>query len=647
MIVNLHKVLILGSKADMDRFFTLAQRAGFLEFIGLSHKNALEMPQDAKTILAAIKIAKGRVSCGTYEPVLDPLPLAEQIVRCSAEQEKLFEEQRVLNADIARINTFGNFSRFDLDRLEQEGKRVFQFFCMKSDLAREITLPSEVIYVGTEYDLAYFVSINKERTQYPKMIEIQIEKPVGELRERLSVVKSELAKLEQQIHQLSQALSYLQAGLLEYLNEHHLKMAKHDATSPMGESLFAIEAWVPETKMNALQGLLSNLNVFAEEISIESRDRIPTYQENKGAAKVGEDLVHVYETPAWTDKDPSLWVLIFFSLFFAMIVSDAGYGLIFLCFGLFLKKKFKKASGPIKRFIKLTLILSSACIIWGILTVSFFGIEIGPNNPLRKVSLLEFLAAKKAEYHLDKKDDVYEEYVKEFPDAAGAADAHEFFLKTETEVEGKIIYQAQDDFIKSILLELSLLIGLIHISLSFIRYIDRNWTGIGWILFMVGGYLYFPSFLDATSLINFLGLISKATAYAVGPYMFYAGLAFVFVASLLQKKKWMALQELTNAIQVFADVLSYLRLYALSLAGMIMAATFNELAIKTGGVGGIFGVIGGGLIVLLGHFVNLSLTVMSGTIHGLRLNFLEWYHYSFEGGGRLFDPLRIRKLDRS
>lgn len=639
MIVNLHKYLLIGSRTDMDRFFTLAQRAGFLEFIGLSHKKALEMPHDAKTIISAIRIARAHTANlhEPYESLLDPVRLAEQIVKWNEEHERLLEEERLLNADIARISPFGNFSREELDELEMDAKRVLQFFCMKSDLARDMTLPPEVIYVGTEYDLDYFVSVNRERAQYPKMIEILIDRPVGELRERLLQVRIEIAKVEAEIHDSARSLPYLQNGLLNYLNEHHLQLAKHDAASPLGQSLFAIEAWVPETKVKALYGLLSGLDVYAEEIAIEPKDKIPTYQENKGAARIGEDLVHVYDTPAWTDKDPSLWIIIFFSIFFAMIVSDAGYGLIYFSIGLFLKWKFKKATGAFRRFIKLIFILSTSCMIWGIATASFFGIEIGPNNPFRKMSFIHYLAVKKAEYHLEHKDDVYQEFVKEFPAVSDATNGHDFLVLASRDVDGKVTYTAQEEFYDNILLELALLIGVIHITLSFIRYMNRNWTGIGWILFMVGGYLYFPSFLDATSILNFMGLISKPVAYAVGKQLLYAGLILVFVIALLQKKKWGALHELTNAIQVFADVLSYLRLYALSLAGMIMASTFNDLAVKAGIIGGIF-------IILIGHITNLSLTIMSGVIHGLRLNFLEWYHYSFEGGGRLFDPLRIRKV---
>lgn len=626
MIVKMHKVLIFGRHSEMDHFFTLAQKGGYLEFIGLSHKKAIDMPESAKTILAAIKIARQHTApAGSFfETDLSPLKFAESVVKTQSEYEKVLEEQRMLKAEIARVHPFGDFSRKELDQLEVEGKRVFQFFCTKGELA-----PPEMIYVGSEYDLDYFVAINKERTEYPKMVEIHIDRPLGELRKRLHEARLEATQLEEEIHNSAKALPYLQSGLYDYLNDYHLDLAKHDATAVSG--LFAIEAWVPETKLKALYALLSQLDVAVEEIAIEEKDRTPTYQENRGAARIGEDLVQVYDTPASSDKDPSLWILIFFSLFFAMIVADAGYGLVYFAIGLLLWKKMKN-----HRFPKLVLIASTCCVIWGTLTASFFGIEVGPDNPFRKISLLHYLASKKAEYHVEMKDDVYEEYVKEFPEVATAADGHDFLVKASQEIDGKMHYEALTEFYDNILLELSLLVGTLHISLSFLRYLTRNWTGLGWILFMIGGYLYFPSFLEATSILNFMGWISKSLAYAAGKQLLYAGLALVFVISLLQRKKWGALHELTNAIQVFADVLSYLRLYALALAGMIMAQTFNELGLKAGLIGGIF-------IIMIGHIVNLSLTIMSGVIHGLRLNFLEWYHYSFEGGGRLFNPLRKLK----
>lgn len=363
----------------MDRFFMLAQRAGFLEFIGLSHKKALELPEDAKTILTAIKIAKHHFIHPKEAPRLEPLRIAESILKFREDQERLLDEQRILTAEISRIAIFGEFSKSDLAEIEKEGKRVLQFFCMKSDLAREMVLPPEVIFVGTEYDLDYFVSVNKERTQYPKMIEILIDASVGELKSRLIEVREDLARCEADLRIFCNALPDLQNGFNDCLNKYTLNLAKHDASTPLGSALFAIEAWVPDNRIAALFGLLSNLNVQCEEVVIEATDKTPTCIENKGLSKLGEDLIYIYDVPASTDLDPSLWILWFFALFFAIIIADAGYGVIFLLIALILRWKIPKdAPGALKRFTKLFTMLSVSCIIWGCATASFLALRSEP-----------------------------------------------------------------------------------------------------------------------------------------------------------------------------------------------------------------------------------------------------------------------------
>ncbi len=639
MIVNLQKFLIYGSKKDMDRFFSLAQRSGFLEFIGLSHKKALEMPENGKKILSAIKIAKHHFVHPKEAPHLEPLKIAERILALNAERQQLIEEQRILSAEIARISIFGDFSMDDVNRIEREGNRVLQFFCMKSDLAREISLPPEVVFVGTEYDLDYFVSLARERTQYPRMIEILIEQPVGVLREKLLSASEELARTDADLRIYCNALPALQNGFDDCLNEYTLRLAKHDASTPLGDALFAIEAWVPQNRVKGLYGLLGNLEIECAQVAVEPHDRIPTCIENKGFSKIGEDLMHIYDTPAPTDKDPSAWVLVFFSLFFAMIISDAGYGLIFLLLALLFKWKLPAdAPGVLRRLAKLSFILALSTIIWGVATASFFGAEIGPDNPFRKSSFIHYLAARKADYHRKQKDDVYDSYLKRFPGVAAARDGHDFLVRTEYLKEGRTKYAALEDFYLNILLELSLVVGIFHLSLSILRNTFRNPAALGWILFMVGGYLYFPVYLDATTIANFLGWVGKSAAAPIGLQLLAIGPALVVIISLFQRKGWMSLFELSNGIQVFSDILSYLRLYALALAGMVMAETMNTtLGIE-------LGVIATVAVILVGHSLNIGMSVMGGTIHGLRLNFLEWFRYSFEGGGRLFSPLRLRKI---
>ena len=637
MIVDLNKVLIYGSKEELDRFFDLAQRAGFIEFIGLSHKKSLELTEDIKTILAAINIAKKHEVhpeqlLPSYTHLID---FAKKLIELSLQNEKLLEEQRVLTIEIARIAPFGNFNKNDLEFTEQEAKRIIQFFCMKQGAKIAQPLPAELIYINTEYDLDYFMAINKTRMQYPKMIEILIDRPLGELKEKLREVRDRLSFVEREIRSYSNGLPLLQNELLRLLNEYQLKLTKHDAASLMDGSIFAIEAWIPVTRRKVLNGIMSGLDVCMEDIAIEPQDKIPTCMENTGAAKLGEDLVHIYDTPAYTDKDPSLWILIFFAIFFAMIVSDAGYGLLYLSAALFCKWKFKNLKAAGRRFIKLAIIISSCCIVWGAASASFFGIEIGPNNPYRRISVMHMLATKKAEYHIQQKDDVYKENLKQFPATLDATDGHDFLVKGSVVRNSKTKYIIQETFYDNIFLELSLMIGVVHISLGLLRYIFRNWAGAGWILFLIGGYLYFPKMLNATSILNFTGLISKETAYAWGFQLIWYGMGLAFVGAFLQKR-WGAFHEMMNVIQIFGDVLSYIRIYALALAGMMVASTFN-------GMGESAGLIGGALIIIAGHLVNIALSIMGGVIHGLRLNFLEWYHYCFEGGGRLFNPLRLRK----
>ena len=147
--------------------------------------------------------------------------------------------------------------------------------------------------------------------------------------------------------------------------------------------------------------------------------------------------------------------------------------------------------------------------------------------------------------------------------------------------------------------------------------------------------MFFPKILSATSIIHFMGIIPRVEAFEVGQQLFWGGIALALILAFIQNK-WAGLIELSKPIELFADILSYLRLYALGLAAMILAGTFNDMGMRLGFAAGFF-------VILMGHIVNIAVSIMGGTIHGLRLNFIEWYHHSFEGGGKLFNPLKLMK----
>lgn len=641
MIIDVHKYLVLGTEEDLDLFFDRAQQHGFMEFIAPITKKSVELPNDVHNLLIANKILRKQPVRKKYEGLWEisyANYIAKRIIELRDEIERLTEEKRLVEAEIHRVAPFGDFSMEDIDFIEKEGNKKIQFFCMKSDKSHKTSFGDEVIYIGTEYDLDYFITINSEAKSYLDMIEMRVDRSEAELKNHLNFIKEAIHDLEGELKSYAGHIDFLHEALLEQLNTYHLDQAKKEVSHPLSSSgLFSTETWVPKSKETLIHSLLEGLSVHCERIKTEENDRVPTHMENSGLNRLGEDLVRIYDIPATTDKDPSGWVFWFFALFFAIIVADGGYGLLYLAVAIYMKYKFPTLKGQSKRFLKLVTILSCFVIGWGILTSSFFGLKIDRNSFLGRLSPMQYMVEEKAQYHLDKKDDVYDFWVHDYPQLKNVTTGDEFLSAVVKEKGESKVYVASDAFSANILLEFSLLLGVIHLSFSFIRYLWRNWAGLGWIAFMLGGYLFFPIKLHATSMVQFMGWIDAATAREIGLQLIYTGLGVAVFLALIQKRL-KGIGEIVNVVQVFADVLSYLRLYALALAGSIMAATFNDMGVA-------IGLLGGFVVIIVGHGVNILLGMMAGVIHGLRLNFIEWYHYSFEGGGRLFNPLKLLKSE--
>ncbi len=631
MIIKVKKCLIYGIREEVDHFLHSAQKAGFIEFIHPS-KRSQQLSSSIKDMMAAIKILRHypqmQEKTGSY---VSMEALSSHVVHLQSQLDQLMDESNELQKEISRIKPFGYFSREDIAYIEREAKRFIQFFCIQSEKKKQIRISDELIYINTDEGLDYYIAINKNKTFYSNLMEIWIDRPLEELESRLQMVQMLFKEKELEIKKTVPFLDDLRKELLRQLNCHNVENVKKSLSFPMEQPLFFIEAWIPVTHIQHFEKLISPFSIDYEYIAVEKHERVPTCMENKKTAKIGEDIVKIYDVPSIKDKDPSLWVFIFFAIFFAMIVSDAGYGLVYLLIALFAKWKIPNPRPHIRRFVQLMIILSGACIGWGVLTGSYFGMDVNPNQTLNGTIAINYLTEKKAAYHLQMRDDVYQYWQKEYSGVSQARSGRDFILSIEKEGN----YEAFAAFKKNILLELSLLAGVIHIGLSFGRYVKRNWSGIGWILFLIGGYLFFPSMVDSTSMVNFLGLMSKEAATAIGQVLLYSGIGLAIILGIIQKRL-MGLVEITNVIQIFSDVLSYLRLYALGLAAMVMAETFNDIAMKAGIAAGL-------LILILGHGLNLILGVMGGIIHGLRLNFIEWYHHSFEGDGKLFNPLRLFK----
>ena len=633
---DVKKYLFIGLEGDKNAFFKAAQAEGIIHFIDPKSIAQRELPQDVQQLMAAIKILRGLPVQEQEENFheLNADEIVNSVLALHEKNEALLEESRVLTLEMARIEPFGDFSLENIAAIEKEGRCKIQFFCARPTLFQDEPIPDGLIFIGFGHNLAYYLAINDQPTTYEKMIEMKFEHPLGDLKHRYRVVQRSHHDVDHDLKGYAKYNKFLHHALIQKLNLYHLFHAQTYVESTLGGSLFVVEGWVPVNKVDLLDEIVGQKGVSFEEIAIEATDTVPTYLENKGLARLGEDLVSVYDTPSATDKDPSVWVLMCFTLFFAFIIGDAGYGLVYLALALFLRYKFPNLKGLKKRVLNLFTFLCVGCVIWGTLMTSFFGMQIGLDNPLRKLSLVQWLAEKKAAYHLKHQDEVHQQLLKKYPTLKGIQDPHQFVSFTPDKHEELVIL---NQLTSTIMFELALFIGVLHLILSLLRYSLRQWQNIGWVAFLVGAYLYFPFYLHTPSFLNFVGGIDLVKGGEIGFEVMMIGMALAWVLSII-RHGWTGIFEIMTLIQVFADTLSYLRLYALGLAGAIVASTINEIA---SGMPLLLAV----LLVMASHFVNIALSTMSGIIHGLRLNYLEWYHYSFEGGGRKFQPLRLLKIE--
>ena len=634
---EIKKFLFLGSDREKNRFFEQAQSAGFIHFIDFRSQSTEEIPKEVHDVAAAIKILRGfpldhQVSTSIEKPAET---IVGQILSLQRKKEEAEEEERLLKNEIEKIYSLGHFSLEEIAEIEKIGKCRVQFFAIRSNSQEPIA--ESLLFLSSDNGLDYYMSIHSHFVSYEKMIEIQVEHSLDELTARRQAVQQQLYKVKHELKEAAKYNDYLHEVLIDYLNRYHLYDAQSYVKTVLGGAVFAVEGWVPQSQLSKLDSLLAQFEtIFVEEIELEPEDIKPTYLENEGLSRLGEDLVHIYDTPSSTDKDPSNWVLYSFALFFAFIIGDAGYGLVYLCLALFLRYKFSDAKGEKKRFINLFIFLSTACVIWGTLLTSFFGMQIDYDNPIRKVSMGQWLAKKRMAYEIAHQDQAYKEIIEKYPQLANESDPNQFlaFVPPAQPEKGHVIL---NKLVDNSLFELALFIGVIHLILSLLRYSLRTFANVGWAIFLIGGYLHFSASLHLPSFMNTLFGVDLVKGGEVGLVLIWIGVATASLLSIFQNG-WVGIFEPMNLIQIFADALSYLRLYALALAGAIVASTANGIAAGMSPIFAPFLIVGS-------HLINIVLSTMSGVIHGLRLNYLEWYRWSFEGGGKLFKPLKLLQKD--
>ena len=376
---------------------------------------------------------------------------------------------------------------------------------------------------------------------------------------------------------------------------------------------FVIEGWVKERDLPQLRKIIETTHSATMEV-IDAHDETPPVElDNKRPFKPFEILTKLYSTPDYKEIDPSPLMAPFVIIFFALCMTDAGYGLVLGVLSLLAMYKFK----PARRFLSIIAAGSFATISIGALTGGWFGnLHEIFRNPL--------------------------------------------FIKLR---ERMMVMDPINEALK--FFAIALILGVIQIlfgyTLRFIRGLrERDKAGalsegLGWILFWVGFFTliaqimpHWKAVMDAlkASIFAFIMqiiklvikhafvacLVSMVGIFLIFGYGGYPSRSFV-------KRLFKGLFAFYKGfISTISDILSYSRLMALGLVTLGMALSMNvlyEIFVRFPVIGPVVGVF----IFVFGHMFAIVINALGGFIHTLRLQYAEFFSKFYRGGGEPFTPL--------
>ena len=410
-----------------------------------------------------------------------------------------------------------------------------------------------------------------------------LEEEIKKQEEDIAAYAASLEARKSEIPSLQKDLAEKQAGLSRALAS--------AASESAAENLLSVfEGFAPVGCDAALEKDFDAMNLVWFKDAAALEDNPPIEFRNNKFVKMFEVLTDMYGRPAYNGFDPTPYIAVFFMLFFAFCMGDAGYGLILIALGLGLKK----ALGDLS---PLVVTLGVATTVIGFLFHTFFSMDIAQWQMFQPIKGI-FLPSKIAGY------------------------------------DGTMV--------------LSLIVGIVHLCIAMVvkTYTATKQNGFanslgtwGWTLLIVGGVI--------VGTFALLGVIDKGITKTIIIVLGVLSAIGIFLLNDIHRNPLAnigsGLWETYNTVTgLLGDVLSYLRLYALGLAGSMLGKAFNDIGSMVLGDGGSIGMwIPFILIVLVGHTLNIAMAALGAFVHPLRLNFLEFFKNSgYEAAGRNYNPLK-------
>lgn len=553
----------------------------------------------ALSILAACKAGSEKDFKFDGCPVDAVLETQDRIAEISAEIAAAKKE-------IAVRQPWGSFRSEDIHKLESQGFKLRFYSCMKKkfDPSWAEIQPLEVI--SETESKVFFVTVSPAEEEYSFPIEAvpAPEGSVNEAEEKLSLLQSKLEKEQLLLANLKSCSDEIRKAYNDSLSRLDLYFAEAATEKAVDNYLTVLTGFAPTSDDKRLCASFDSMDIYYSHEAATKEDNPPVKLKNNWFAKNFEVLTGMYGVPAYDEFDPTPVLGPFFMLFFAMCMGDAGYGILLMLIALVLRLKMKDSSlGKMHRLIAF---LGGMTFVVGIFLGTFFGMSI--------------LEASWAPAWL--KGLCIDGW---FPDAKIAG------------------FPVQ--------MVLAVAIGVLHICLAMIiktinftkRFgFKKTVATWGWTTLIVGGLVVVS--LGMTEVLS-----AEAFKWTIIALAVVSGLA-IYVFNTPGRNPLLnigsGLWDTYNMVTgLLGDVLSYIRLYALGLAGGMLGNAFNIMGtmildIPVPGVNWVFCII----ILIFGHVLNLAMSCLGAFVHPLRLTFVEYFKNSgYEGSGAKYNPLTKKK----
>ena len=503
-----------------------------------------------------------------------------------------------LAADPARIDTLcagledspppGDTRWVEVSRTDA---RVSGILCVVPELREEIGSRLSALSLG----IVALPSLDETPSDALVRIRAEISAREGEVRMREDSLRAE-AEMNRPA---------VRAILDEHVNRRKKELARRNLFHT--RSVTVVRGWVLARDREKLQRLIAESLTGAEVVfgAPEKGDAPPVKLENPRVFRPFQTLLEMFGLPPYFGIDPTIFVAIAMSVYYAICLGDAGYGALQILLTLWLKRRFKPAEGT-RLFLDLFTELGVCTVIFGILTWSFFGTNPGYARGGPKI--LGIFPV------LSPTSDIITIIAVAF--AIGSV------FQLSSIIMGFYASLKAGDIASAVADNLAWFFLLVGVMLwaagKFLGNLPRFLGPVSWALMGLGGL----------AILCFAGRGSKGIGGRIvtGVISFYGILGYYGIVSF------------------FGDVLSYLRIAILNLTGGFIAFVANvigQLLIGTGSV--LFTAVT--LLIalvplLLFHTLNLILSMMGSFIHSLRLNYLESFSRYYKSGGKAFAPFR-------